>query len=432
MVILEEKTGLPITMINIHLLQVNFESDEYQNMDVKLLTHDINGSMFERAEGENVLLQKNLIGSLARETKHEILPKSVDTVSKIVDHVEKFTAELLKKELESKEFQLQLLFQQNPKGDKNVSIELTEFRCYLITSTFLSLANFAALDDSVNAPPPKTELQNIHPIEAEQQKPTEVVAKPATQEAAAPAGDLNVRIAIKNIVVSMPSTIEKGDVNPQALSLRGNINLAMQTFQTPSLKDAQLAWSNKKWNNISEQAKQDNRSMKIILTLNSFDLFISQLEDLLNTEDFNKVRKRNLIMPFSLLLLRESFMILNSNKTKLITYNKTTVTLEKFMLRVSYSDFKLLFASLNYQLEQLAANAAENKPQQAVEGEITTEKKPAVTKEEEIATTKTETNDKVIPIEESKETKESKKEAEDFVDADFDDFIVANQGIQLV
>ena len=32
-------------------MQLQFESDEYQNMNVQLLTHDINGSMFEREEG---------------------------------------------------------------------------------------------------------------------------------------------------------------------------------------------------------------------------------------------------------------------------------------------------------------------------------------------------------------------------------------------
>ena len=89
------------------------------------------------------------------------------------------------------------------------------------------------------------------------------------------------------------------------------------------------------------------------------------------------------------------------------------------MLRVSYS-----LARCNTSLINSLPMQLETKPQLPVEGQIETEKKIAEpTKEKEILPSST---GQVIALE------ESKKEAEDMADADFDGFLVANQGLQLV
>lgn len=415
LIILEEKTDLPLTMINIHLVQVKFEKDEDSNTEVQLLTHDINGSMFQKND-EKTLSQRNLLGSLARETKHEIFPEPGKTVLQIVEHVEALTSQLLKRNLDSSEFQLALKLKMAPNGDKNIDLSLMEFRCYLITSTYLSLAKFANLDDSVKPPTFKTGLSR--PLEKGQQISTLPAKKEPEKEKGstiAPFSALAVKVVLKNIVVTMPSSTQKTDFAPQVLTLRGDLGLALETLPAPDLKETQKLWSVKKFSNITDQAVQSNKTMKILVTLNKFEIFISALEDVVNTEDFNQVRKRNIILPFSLFFLRESFSILDSSMTKLITYTRSKVELEKFILRISYNDIKLIFSSVNYQLEQLS------QAKELTATQVQADKK-------EVDQPALEPVKKEIPT----KLEESKKSDDTNVTSDFEEYIVANKGLQLV
>lgn len=229
LVILEETSALPITMININLVQVMFEKDEDGNTTVELLTHEINGSVFEKQENE--LSQRNLLGSLARESKYTVHSDPQQTVKEIVDYVEAFTSDLLKRNLNSKEFVLQFKLEMTASGDKNITVSMAHFRTYLITSTYLSLANFTALDDSVNPPPPKTELRQVQELETIVKPPTSSnglqiqtnpsAAHPMPSPPAQAFTSLNVRVTLKNIIVTMPSTTQKTDFAPQVLTFRG-------------------------------------------------------------------------------------------------------------------------------------------------------------------------------------------------------------------
>lgn len=168
--------------------------------------------------------------------------------------------------------------------------------------------------------------------------------------------------------------------------------------------------------------------MKIIVSLNQFEIFISELDDLVNTENFSQVRKRNIILPFSLLMLRESYGILDTSRSKIVTYNRTKVDLDKLALRVSYNDVKLLYSSLAYQLEQLSANSTETATdvKDKIGQEVTKALElPAPTEEVQSSTVFNKSKGGVV-FEESKTT------TDEDVNADFDEFIISNQGIQLV
>ena len=409
LMILEEKSSLPLTMINLHLVQLKYESDEDQNSDIQFLIHDIKGSFFEKSADAH-LIQRNLLGSLEHETRHEILATEEKTIFKVIEKIESFTGELLQEELESTEFQLTLNLKMSSSGNKNIEIHLLEFKSYVAIPIYLSLANFAALDDSVNPPPPKTEIQ-IQPDKQLIRKQTTKVEAGGAVVASFSA--LSVKVILKNFIITMPSSTQRTNFTPQVLTIRGDLGVALDTFPTPILKEAQKLWATKKFSNITEQATKHNRTMKILMTLNKFEVFISNLEDVINSQDFADVRKRNIIMPFSLLLLRETFSILDSKMTKFISYNRTKLEMEKFVLRVSYNDFVLLLSSINYQLEQLSANSQPA----AEEKSIVTEKKDELVPQ---------ANQQVINLEESKSSDE------DLIQSDFDEYIVSNQGFQIV
>ena len=206
------------------------------------------------------------------------------------------------------------------------------------------------------------------------------------------------------------------------MDLKGDITVALETRQPLSFRDQRKAWERKKWQTITDQAAEFNRTMKIETNLSKFELFLTQLEELTTTEDFTQVRKRNLIMPFTLNLIRESYAILNSSMSKLITYNNSQIRLEKFALRISYNDFKLIYSTLMYQLEQLSASRADQSPQ--------TEELPLevmLTELSESKSSQINTSADQLMI-----TEESKTSNDEYITTDFEKFEVANQGLQLV
>ena len=69
--------------------------------------------------------------------------------------------------------------------------------------------------------------------------------------------------------------------------------------------------------------------------------------------NFNQVKKRNMILPFSLMLVRKTYMVLNKERTELIPITLNQISIEKLIFRLSYQDANLLNNSLQYQMEQL-------------------------------------------------------------------------------
>ena len=229
LVILEETSGLPLTMMNLHLVQVYYESDDAQNKEIVFLTHEINGSVFEKSK-DSFLLQKSLLGSSAKESIHQIFPEPRETVAHIVDHIERFTHGLVNKEIEWDEFHLNVRVRLASNGKKTIKLALSEFRCYLFLSTYLSLVKFAALDDSVNPPPPKTNLRKSPETASviDKRRVSMIVRLSKQAQSELRSNAVSVHVTLNSIVIAIPSntdhenlTLQKIDFSAQALALRG-------------------------------------------------------------------------------------------------------------------------------------------------------------------------------------------------------------------
>ena len=77
--------------------------------------------------------------------------------------------------------------------------------------------------------------------------------------------------------------------------------------------------------------------------------------------NFNQVKKRNMVLPFSLLLVKKNHHVVNKERTQLISVTKNEINVERLIFRLSYQDVNLLANSFQYQKEQLQ-KSKENQP----------------------------------------------------------------------
>ena len=183
------------------------------------------------------------------------------------------------------------------------------------------------------------------------------------------------------------------------------------------LEQLQQRWTRKKWDRLIDQGVSDVMTSKLDAKLQNFEIFITDLDSLVSADSFNQVRKRNLIMPFSVAVARQSYNILNTSKTKLIAYNKTDLSLDQIAFRVSYNDAKLLYSSLNFQLDQFT-----NKEDGSV-AEVESQKKMHEVVEEGEGTQNGRTE--IIVSTSGDDTEEA-------LETDFDKFVLTSRGLQIV
>ena len=226
LLILEENTGLPLTMINIHYLTLKFEKDSHSVTTIVVRSHDVNGNIFEVADSK--LCKYNLLGSLSRETKYELRPEPQGTVLDVLDDDDKLTASLLKKEFKSNDFMIDVRVEIDAEGGKIITASVNQLRMYLFTSAYLSLANFCSIGHDADALPPSTRIQPLQIRSSDTSRirlsKEQSRIKPDQPAALEEFTALNIRACLRNVLITMPSSTHKTNFASQVLTVKGNFN----------------------------------------------------------------------------------------------------------------------------------------------------------------------------------------------------------------
>lgn len=87
--------------------------------------------------------------------------------------------------------------------------------------------------------------------------------------------------------------------------------------------------------------------------LDGFEIFVCEFEELLKSSNFKETRKRNMILPVSIVFIRTTHMILNKDRKELMKITHNKLSIDQLVVRLSYQDSLLVTNSINFQIEQL-------------------------------------------------------------------------------
>ena len=106
-----------------------------------------------------------------------------------------------------------------------------------------------------------------------------------------------------------------------------------------------------------DQCNEQNQNAQLKATLSQCELFICEFEDLIHRRNFSDVRKRNLILPFTLSYTSKTHFVPNRPRTKLVPVHKNELFIELLVLRMSYQDGLLVNNTIHFQLEKMNRNS---------------------------------------------------------------------------
>ena len=460
----EKKTGLPFAMINLHSFRVNISRDENKNQDIQVFAKELNGSYFEN-EDNVTLIERKMLGALDRVDRFNIenIPKE-DVVKEVVQKTSSYAQEISagSTSKEAAKDQLVVILQMQANGDKVVRVTVNELKMYLITSIYLSLLEFISMDASVYPPPRETAAPEGTPAVTEE-KQLEVAKPEAGVKPEEPKHQpcMTVNLEVKNIIITMPSTISMTKDTPNVLALKGDISFVYATYPSPDLEESIADVKKRNFNRAVEQCAQFNEIGRISVTLHRLEIFVCEFADLLSSKNFNQVKKRNMILPFSLILVRKTHQVCNRQRTELINVTRNEVNIERLILRLSYQDVKLINNSISYQMEQLkqgqpeassedeaAKKKAEEEEEKAKKAALETSTTSPSKLDESVSLTEPSLDKSVSAVSEKKEIFEESKEGDnpailkikedeekakqDDWTPNYEEFNVASKGIQVV
>jgi len=423
-----EKTRLPFAMINLHLLKIDIFQDAKGALYGGIRACELNGSFFE--ETPNSLTEKKMFGNLDHPKEHSLVGKTTDKVREdITDSLIKYTENLVEtfstKSESQKNLQLSINLDFQATGEKTVRIDINGLKAFLVPDIYLHLLQFIDMNDYNQEIRKSQSVKEMHESKTFEPEPPKNKSSAPVKE-----GFIRVEVDIRNILITVPASKFSATSSPHVLALRGDILCSFDGRPEPSLKHELQFIEATKCQKAIEQCADHNQVMQVKATLSKFELFICEFEDLITTKNFKDVRKRNLILPFSLSAHHQGYMVPNKSRTELIAVANNQVVMELVVLRMSYQDALLLNNTVQYQLEQL--------------GDIQKKEKPDSEKKERSKTR----SSTVLPIEESKEDeaeirrKETRRNTE-IIDvqrdmdendwkANYQEFSIQSQGVQIV
>jgi len=302
-----DEKKLPFAMLNLHAMKIFVKKGTHNHIEVE--TPDLNGSYFENFEDKD-LVERKMLGELDVINRYDLKELQTDekVVDKIIENLKDYTEELdqkfqgIDKEMKKEKLRMAVTLDMYPTGDKVISVNLNSLKVFLITSIYLKLLAFVKMDDSVYPPPPKRAA-----AKALSSVGIEIAEKVEYQ------ASMFVSVNMKNIIITMPSSKTGGNFSPSVLAIRGDINL-IYDYHPPlpvdTLKEQLKSVKAKKG---TDYCADENLSAKIQVTIKDLEIFICALKALMSTENFKEVRKRNVILPFSLVLIRKTHAVLNKN-----------------------------------------------------------------------------------------------------------------------
>ncbi len=334
-----DESELPFCMINLHLLQVNIFKDDKSAVLGAIQAYQLNGSYFERQHDK--LSERKMLGQLDRINEHSLAERrKEEVIDEIVSSLMKYT-ELVANTFESmpykqKYVQVNVNLNIQPSGKKLIKVDINGLKGFLVIDIYLALVKFLELDHSVH-PPVKD-----HPV---------AVAVVEQKESINKEDSLEVIVTAKNVLMTAPASKGKVHISPYVLALRGDILFELKIVPKPSLEKSLTDIKGKTFYRATEQCTPYNESMNMKASLSHFEVFICEFEEILESRNFNEVRKRTMIMPFTLSYLRKEHHVPNKSQTDIMPVVKNEVNIELMVLRMSYQDALLLNNTIRYQLE---------------------------------------------------------------------------------
>jgi len=219
----------------------------------------------------------------------------------------------------------------------------------------------------------------------------------------------------------------------------GDIFFKLESLPKPTLEKTITELQGKNFYRATEQCTENNEVTNLRTSLRNFEVFICEFEELLSTKNFNEVRKRIMILPFTLSYIRREHHVPNKLQTELIPVFKNEVNIDLMVLRMSYQDALLLNNTIQYQLQHLHSEdkySHQNEPTNELltPTEISPEKRESIRVDHPSPRL-------TVSTEEQKETKaslvevidvQSEIENQDNWESRLEEFNIGSQGIQIV
>jgi len=160
----------------------------------------------------------------------------------------------------------------------------------------------------------------------------------------------------------------------------------LEILPKPTLGKVLTELQGRNFYRATEQCTENNEVMNLRTSLRNFEVFICEFEELLSTKNFNEVRKRIMILPFTLSYVRREHHVPNKHQTELIPVIKNEVNIDLMVLRMSYQDALLLNNTIQYQLQHLhkennltkETHATDNASEFSATAEISPEKRESI------------------------------------------------------
>ena len=143
-----------------------------------------------------------------------------------------------------------------------------------------------------------------------------------------------LKVQVKNILLC---TSDKA--NKHFLTTKCHIDCLLKTEQQ---KPVELVIQEIHKNNMKiEEAYQLNQVMIVQLFLSKLEVFICDMEEVLNNRDINLVKKRYFLLPSNLSLSMKQYLAL-TNKYKYYNKTRLNINVEKQLFQLSLVDVNLV------------------------------------------------------------------------------------------
>jgi len=132
-------------------MNIGIKRDGRKNTNIQITARELNGSYFENEDGEK-LVERKMLGALDKVNLFPIKDLSNENIVESILNSTKTYAEeitMIHSMKGQKKDQLSIIIQMQPTGDKVIRIAVNELKMYLVTSTYINLAGFFRMNDSV-------------------------------------------------------------------------------------------------------------------------------------------------------------------------------------------------------------------------------------------------------------------------------------------
>ena len=142
----------------------------------------------------------------------------------------------------------------------------------------------------------------------------------------------------------------------------GDIFLSFERYLPPNFQSIlNEITENKKEASFFQTYSRHNEVSAIKFSLTNVEIFLCEISDLIIYKSFNKVKKRNLLLPFSFHFGRKWYIILSKRMDKLVETTKNDINIEKVIITSSLNDNVLMWDTIKFQIDLYRKHLEETK-----------------------------------------------------------------------